>query len=104
MWEIKESNIEGEGVFATQSIKKGSIIGEAYTIMPGNINGKLIAGEIALLGAMHNHSFEPNAAPDLYDNKIYFEALRNIDKGEEITCDYSEYTDFANIEQPNEDW
>ena len=80
MWEIKESNIEGHGVFATQTIKKGWIIGQAYDIMPGNVNGLLIAGEITMLGAMHNHSFEPNAKPEIYLNQVFFEALKTINK------------------------
>jgi len=100
MWEIKESKIEGKGVFAEQNIKKGWIIGHAYDIMPGNINGKLVAGEITMLGAMHNHSVKPNAKPEIYLDQVFFEALRHIKKGEEITCDYNEYIDFANIEKP----
>ena len=104
MWEIKESNIEGHGVFATQTIKKGWIIGQAYDIMPGNVNGLLIAGEITMLGAMHNHSFEPNAKPEIYLNQVFFEALKTINKGEETTCDYTEYSDFANVEKPSKSW
>ena len=104
MWEIKESNIEGHGVFATQTIKKGWIIGQAYDIMPGNVNGLLIAGEITMLGAMHNHSFEPNAKPEIYLNQVFFEALKTINKGEEITVDYTEYSDFVNIEKPSKSW
>ena len=101
MWEIKKSNIEGEGVFATTNIKKGFIIGHAYDIMPGKINGLLLAGEITLLGAMHNHSFEPNAIPEVYNDQIFFESLRAINTGEEITCDYSEYFDFVNDLKPS---
>ena len=104
MWEIKKSNIEGEGVFATTNIKKGFIIGHAYDIMPGKIKGLLLAGEITLLGAMHNHSFEPNAIPEVYNDQIFFESLRAINTGEEITCDYSEYFDFVNIEKPSKSW
>ena len=104
MWEIKESNIEGHGVFATKTIKKGWVIGQAYDILPGNVNGLLIAGEITMLGAMHNHSFEPNAKPEIYLNQVFFEAIRTIKKGEEITCDYTEYSDFANIEKPSKSW
>ena len=49
---------------------------------------------------MHNHSVKPNAKPEIYLDQVFFEALRHIKKGEEITCDYNEYVDFANIEKP----
>jgi SET domain-containing protein len=104
MWEIKESKIQGQGAFAERKIKKGWIIGHAYDIMPGEVNGMKVAGEITMLGAMHNHSFEPNAKPEVYLDQVFFEALKTINKGEEITVDYTEYSDFVNIEKPSKSW
>ncbi len=103
MFEIKDSNIEGQGIFATEDIKKNSIIGAAYTLI-GEVNGKYIAGEITDLGLMHNHSNTPTARPEIYNNTIYFEAIKRIKKGTEITCDYNEYSNVANIEKPQEGW
>ena len=103
MWTVDNSSIEGQGIFATQRIKKGWVIGEAYDLI-GEVNGKYIAGEITVLGLIHNHSNTPNAKPEIYNNKIYFEALRYINKGEEITCDYNEYSNIANIEKPRDEW
>ena len=103
MWEVGKSKIEGQGIFATENIKKGWIIGEAYDLI-GEVNGKYIAGDITVLGLIHNHSYTPNAIPEMYNNKIYFEALRYIKKGEEITCDYNQYNNIANIEKPHEEW
>jgi len=37
-------------------------------------------------------------------NKIYFEALEDIKKGTEITCNYNEYSNVLNIEKPLKEW
>ena len=103
MFEIKDSNIEGQGVFASEQIKKNCVIGPAYEIT-GEVNGNYIAGDITILGLMHNHSNTPTARPEMYDNTIYFEAINNIKVGEEITCDYGEYNNILNIEKPKKDW
>ena len=103
MWKVDTSNIEGQGIFATENIKKGVVIGDAYDII-GQVNDKYIAGDITILGSMHNHSDTPTAKPEMYNDTIYFEALGYINKGEEITCDYNEYNNIANIEKPRDEW
>jgi len=103
MFEIKDSEIEGQGVFASEDIKKNCVIGPAYTFI-GEVNGKYIAGDITILGLMHNHSDTPTARPELYNNTIYFEAIKTIKKGTEITCDYNEYHNVVNIEKPKPEW
>ena len=103
MWKVCESTIEGQGIIATENIKKGVIIGHAYNLI-GEVNGKYIAGDISVLGSVHNHNPNPNAIPELYNNKIYFEALEDISKGSEITCNYNEYRHVINIEKPLEGW
>ena len=40
----------------------------------------------------------------LYNNTIYFEAIKKIKKGTEITCDYNEYHNVINIEEPKPEW
>ena len=103
MWEISDSDIEGQGVFATKDIKKGAVIGDAYNII-GQVNDKYIAGDITVLGLMHNHSDTPTAKPEMYNDTVYFEAVRYIKEGEEITCDYNEYSNVSNIEKPQDEW
>tara|TARA_B100001778_G_C18594932_1_gene634190 strand:- start:2137 stop:2469 length:333 start_codon:yes stop_codon:yes gene_type:complete len=103
MWEISDSDIEGQGVFATKDIKKGVVIGDAYNII-GQVNDKYIAGDITVLGLMHNHSDTPTAKPEMYNDTVYFEAVRYIKEGEEITCDYNEYSNVSNIEKPLDEW
>ena len=77
MWEISDSDIEGQGVFATKDIKKGVVIGDAYNII-GQVNDKYIAGDITVLGLMHNHSDTPTAKPEMYNDTVYFEAVRSV--------------------------
>jgi len=103
MWKVDKSNIEGQGIFASEYIKKGTIIGHAYDLI-GEVNGKYIAGDITVLGLIHNHSPEPNTKPEVYNDKIYFEASININKGSEITCDYNDYNNIINIEKPLKEW
>ena len=103
MFDIRDSNIEGQGVFATKDIKKGVVIGDAYNII-GQVNDKYIAGDITVLGLMHNHSDTPTAKPEMYNDTVYFEAVRYIKEGEEITCDYNEYSNVSNIEKPLDEW
>ena len=103
MWEVGESTIEGQGIIASQDIKKGVTIGHAYDLI-GEVNGKYIAGDISTLGSVHNHNPTPNAKPEIYINKIYFEAVKDIKQGTEITCNYNEYSDVLNIEKPLKEW
>jgi len=103
MFEVRDSVIEGQGVFATEVIKKDCVIGPAYEIV-GEVNNKFIAGDITILGLMHNHSETPTARPEHYNNTIYFEAINNIAIGTEITCNYNEYSKVLNIEKPLEEW
>jgi SET domain-containing protein len=103
VFDIRDSEIDGQGVFASENIKKNCIIGPAYTII-GEVNGKYIAGDITILGLMHNHSLKPTARPEMYNNTIYFEAIRNIEEGEEVTCDYTKYSNVTNIEEPLKEW
>ena len=103
MWKVDKSSIEGQGIFASRWVEKGDIIGHAYDLI-GEVNGKYIAGEITVLGLVHNHNPTPNAKPIIKDNKIYFEALIDIKEGSEITCNYNDYSNVLNIEKPSKEW
>ena len=103
MFEIDDSDIEGQGVFASEIIKKNCVIGPAYSLI-GEVNNKFIAGDITILGLMHNHSNNPTARPEVYNNTIYFEAIENIEIGTEITCNYNKYSNVLNIEKPLKEW
>ena len=105
--EVKRVRGKGRGVFARESISKGSVIERVPLIeLPvddvfgGNQDTKLAnyvfkweknTVVIALgYGSLYNHSFRPNAR---FYNKGHltqvFEAVRNIEAGEEITINYN---------------
>jgi len=77
-----DSEIEGEGMFASEHIEEGKAIGLA-TI---NRTHK------TLLGRYTNHAEDPNCIFMLLLNEDYIMiALKNINVGEELTIDYSEH-------------
>ena len=86
---VKESKIDGLGLFTDQEFNEGDIIGLAhYNDVPSEIIGKY-----------HNHSDNPNAHSVSIGNKKYLAALRPLKKGEEITVDYRQQHE---LEQPEE--
>jgi SET domain-containing protein len=117
---IGRSKIHGIGVIAIQSIKKGS-----YIFFPDN--DKLIWVNVAKIRHLPkeiqnlyedfcikkdgrygcpinfnkltpawflNHSAKPNVAAD---DQYRFFALKNIKKGNELTANYSEYSEMAEV-------
>lgn len=114
----RESNIHGQGVFAKKNIPKGTriieYVGERITkaeaerraLIPLNqhktdqtlgavylfeLNKRYdIDGNVPYNTARHiNHSCDPNAETEIIRGKIWIIALRDIQKGEEITYNYS---------------
>lgn len=100
--EVRESKIEGKGVFALEPIRKG----ERIQYIRGPRFKRVIKGEDEAMSLMNsigigryswvdtegtpfryiNHSCEPNAAIVTAKTVV---AMKNIRKGEEITIDYS---------------
>lgn len=75
--EIKDSVIEGKGMFTKEPIKKGSKVGIA------NIDKKRTQ-----LGRYTNHSGTPNTEAKVNIDKLVFISKKNIDIDQEITVDY----------------
>jgi hypothetical protein len=86
---VKNSKIEGKGLFADKEFNEGDLIGIAH--INGNPTG--------MIGKFHNHSDNPNAHSISIGNKKYLAALRPLMKGEEITVDYRRQPD---LEQPED--
>ena len=86
---IKESDIEGLGLFATEDISDGSSLGISHYQLEG----------IPLLrtpiGGFYNHSENPNCKKEAMKcvNGHYFilTAIRDIKAGEEILVSYTLY-------------
>ncbi len=92
---IKNSPIEGLGLFATKKIPEGTDLGITHF---GLYNADL--AEIAPgltgrtpLGAFYNHSDNPNCFKnDLgYNDTFRLMTLRDIEEGEELTVKYTFY-------------
>ena len=83
---VKESGIDGLGVFADEDIEKNTTY--LYAIIQ---DGSYFGGEpIRYL----NHSYEPNIKNTKIGDKIYGKTIKDIKKGDELTSNYddNEYT------------
>ena len=84
---IRDSNIDGLGLFATEDITGAVYLGETHF--------KIDAAEDWLrtpLGGFINHSEVSNASIELLDNNLRgLTTKRNILEGEEITVTYTLY-------------
>lgn len=103
-YEIKETKEKGRGVFAKQNISKGifvaEYIGQITPILEVDIKAygdylmayddtSCIVPDLHAEGAhLINHSCDPNCWIVNDKNHIFFKAIRNIKKNEEITIDY----------------
>lgn len=110
---VKESSIEGRGLFAVQPIKKGEIVcikgGYIFnrqtllqvqeSLGPAEIQiaedlfiGPLSAEEREGSMIFSNHSCDPNIG---VQGQVVFVAMRDIDAGEELTHDWATTDDDA---------
>ena len=90
--ELRQSSIHGYGIFATQPISRGTILGISHVYHDLFPDGWIRTP----LGGFYNHSELPNC--DLVDNNMdegflteikLLRAIKNIPKGVEITCTYT---------------
>lgn len=83
---IKESSIEGLGLFATEDIPKGTNLGRSHV----QLYTEIIRTPV---GAFYNHSDEPNAVKQpVGKTKWNLVTKRDIKAGEEITVNYTFYS------------
>ncbi len=107
---VRNSKIHGRGVFASRLIRKGTRVieytgpivseKEADKIGVQNENGhshtmlfqigknKVINGNVGGDARYVNHGCDPNCETIQDGNKVFIEALRTINKGEELFYDY----------------
>ena len=92
---IVNSNIHGRGVFTTDNLKDGEVVGVSH------VTYNRVWYQVFPLGIFYNHSKNPNCIIKTEDNLNLVVANRDIDKDEELTVDY---TKQLYLEQPKEDW
>jgi LysM repeat protein len=91
---IDNSNIHGQGAFASKNYAIGDNVGKLHKILKLGEEYKWTE-----LGRMYNHSEEPNTKNVLEGDTRYMVALRPIRMGEELTSDYRLQPD---MEQPDQ--
>jgi hypothetical protein len=105
--EVRESGVHGHGVYAMQSIPKSTRIieytgqrvswegapndeNDPHTFNFGLDNGEVINPEIGGNDARWiNHSCDPNCEAIEENDRIFIDALRDIQAGEELFYDYA---------------
>jgi hypothetical protein len=113
---VRDSNVHGRGVFATRRIEKGERIIEylgervshdeadrRYELKDENdshtflfiVDSKTVidAGTEGNDARFFNHSCDPNCESVVEKRRVFIEALRGIEPGEEMTYDYQIYRD-----------
>ena len=111
-FEIRKSDIQGQGAFATRRIRKGTriveYVGEVITVEESDKryddadmkrhhtflfaldNGYVIDGAVnGNESAYINHSCDPNCEAVDVKGRIFIEAIRTIQPGEELAYDYA---------------
>ena len=86
---IKESPIDGLGLFATERISKGTLIGITHHVNSNSQDGVIRTP----LGGFGNHSDTPNCFKLLMEDTTWWiGAKKDIMAGEELTWQYSLYS------------
>ena len=100
-YEYGDSKIHGTGVMATNKMKHGDIIDKATD--PSRTENGL--PKVTPMGSKLNHSWDPNCILNMVrTSRIIFHnliAYKDIKPGEELTVDYSKYSEFKD---PTPDW
>jgi len=109
--EVRESALHGQGVFAAQRIRKGTRIIEylgervshaeadrRYAHKDAHDNHTFLfivdartvidAGVDGNEARFVNHACEPNCESVIEDHRVFIDAIRDIEPGEELTYDY----------------
>src|ERR1700742_566587 len=123
--EVRNSSVHGRGVFAARRIEKGERIVEylgervshdeadrRYESKAENdshtflfiVDSKTVidAGTDGNDARFFNHSCDPNCESIVEKRRVFIEALRDIEPGEEMTYDYQIYRDHDDPENIDE--
>ena len=112
LFEVRKSRIQGLGAFATAPIRRGTTLieytGERLTPAESDTRYPEVAGErhhtflfaidddVVIDAAVNgnearfiNHSCDPNCDAVIEEKRIWIEAIRDIEPGEELAYDYA---------------
>lgn len=97
---IDKSNIDGQGVIASQNINKGELIGTAVTDEAAFRAKKGAQHDTRTrLGQKLNHQDKENAIQKSENNTLNIYAKDGISEGEEITVNYINSPDYVDKTQ-----
>ena len=95
---IKESKVQGLGLFATKDFDKDVVLGIVHIKNKNFPHGYIRTA----LGAFYNHSDDPNCkASEGFWHQLpvkYLVTTKPIKTGDELTAKYSLYKDFDEVE------
>jgi hypothetical protein len=90
LWVVGNSNIHGEGIFDNVNLPKGVIIGLSFEkVLNTGVPDKDY--KRTKLGALVNHSSNPNLILCKKNDKFYYNTLSKINKGDELTINYNDF-------------
>jgi|TARA_X000001382_G_scaffold130893_1_gene127657 SET domain-containing protein len=92
---IKESSIEGLGLFAKENIDRGVDLGVSHVHHHKFLNGYIRTA----LGGFVNHSEEPNCKLVDYKTEMHLYTTELIKAGEELTLKYKLYDPVEIIDE-----
>ena len=122
-FELRRSAIQGRGAFAVRRIRRGTRIieytGEIITdeeadrryddekmdrhhtfLFAVDVNHVIDGARRGNLSRFINHSCDPNCEAVIEENRVYIDALRTIQPGEELVYDYQ----YERDGEPDESW
>lgn len=83
---LKESSISGKGLFTEQPLEEGDFV------MPARL-----CGQRTQAGRYVNHSVRANCSFILKDGNLCMFAIKNIEKGEELTVNYRDVVSYREM-------
>ena len=92
---VRNSPIQGLGVFAMEPISADADLGAAQILLP---SGRY---DVTELGKYHNHSSNPTCYNAWIGNERHLFPYNDLEPGTEITIDYTQQPD---LEQPKDNW
>ena len=98
-YKIGKSKIQGKGIICTKPIKDGEQIALVFEKVNTTGNDEK-DWQMLKMGAYVNHTWNPNSRLNREGNNYYLQAIKNINKNEEIASNYNDSPDFVSKANP----
>ena len=97
---IEEVPKKGMSLFSNRDVKKGEEVGK-HLSKTKTLNGRQIDNfwETDVIGRYANHSSKPNTKAIVRDGEVFLIAVRDINKDEEITINYSSIEKMLGVDK-----